>query len=270
MKPQDIRIGFIGFGKMAESIWKGISAANLADSQSCAFTDIDESRKNLAQNTYNLRFQPLAELVAQSTVILIAVKPQNIKELLINFPKIELSNKVIISIAAGIPAAVFENYLDKTVQIARVMPNTPACIGEGMSCLSFNSQCTSENIKYCKSIFKSLGEMIVIPEVHMDTVTGISGSGPAFFYRIAEAVTDLGQELGLTYEQAITITAQTLAGAGKMMLKSGKSPQELISDVASPNGTTSAGLEIFNTTQIESDIKRVIKSAIARAKELSL
>lgn len=262
------RIGFIGMGKMAQAIWFGLSHAGLAKADKTSFYDISIAQRTYLEQTLSIKFQELSTLVQQSDVILFCVKPQNITALLSDFPKMDLQKKLLISILAGTPIKTFESYLGTDIQVVRVMPNTPALVQAGMSVLAFNAYVTPAYQDFAKQIFKSLGEIEIASESLIDVVTGISGSGPAFLYRIADDIARVGALEGLDYEQSLKCIAQTLVGAGQMLLKSGKPPSELISDVTSPHGTTMAGLAYFDQTRIDTDIQGVVLAAIARAKEL--
>lgn len=262
------QIGFVGMGKMAQAIWAGMSRAKLAQLSDVSFYDISTEQCESIQTRLGIQYRALSDLVAVSDVILFCVKPQNISELLLNFPKSHLDEKLFISILAGIPIQTFESYLGDNIQMLRVMPNTPALVHAGMSALAFNAMVAAPFQEFAKEIFSSFGKIEMMDESLLDVATGISGSGPAFFYRIAHTIAQVGPEYGLDYAKALNLVAQTLVGAGAMLLESGRSPEDLIRDVSSPNGTTVAGLSLFDQTAIDTDIQKVIRKTIERSKEL--
>ncbi len=243
------KLGFIGFGKMGQAIWRGLQKP-----------DVLVYEKESSPND-------LVTLVTNANIIFFCVKPQNIADIFDQFPKTDISQKCLISILAGTPISTFEKHLGKNIQMVRVMPNTPAILGAGMSVLSFKN--VSENFqRLAIEIFSSLGKTEILSEEMLDVVTGISGSGPAFMYRIADDIAKAGQSQGLNYSQALKLIAQTMVGAGKMLMESKKTPQELIAEVSSPGGTTLAGLSFFDKSHIDHDIQQVVLAAITRAREL--
>jgi pyrroline-5-carboxylate reductase len=264
------KIGFIGFGKMAEAIWLGININSLVSANDVYFAEKSIERQEEIQNKYNIRAFDIDTVFDDCDLIIFCVKPQSIKDILISLPKDnDLNNKIFISILAGVKTSVFQEYLGDGVQFVRVMPNTPAIVGKGVSALSFNTNISNNNKDIVRDIFTCFGEIVEVEEGLLDTVTGISGSGPAFLYRIAENIAQAGVQEGLSYEVALKLIAQTLVGAGSMILDSGKTTSELIKDVSSPNGTTVAGLNAFDNSSMDSEIKDIVRAAITRSKDIS-
>jgi pyrroline-5-carboxylate reductase len=260
-------IGFIGMGKMAQAIWTGLKNAQLFKHDQAAFFDISANSSNL-QEQFNIKYLKLSELFKFADILIFCVKPQNINNLLLDFPKINLEKKLLISILAGTAINTFETYLGTQIQMVRVMPNTPALLQKGMSALAFNANVTPEHQELAKQIFQSCGEIELVDENMLNIVTGISGSGPAFLYRLAEIIAQTGVQNGLEYPKSLKLIAQTMVGAGTMLLQSNKTATELIQDVSSPNGTTVAGLAAFDKTKIDTDLPKVIEATINRACEL--
>ncbi|MCP4050610.1 MAG: pyrroline-5-carboxylate reductase [bacterium] len=265
----DFTIGFIGAGKMAAAISGGLINSKLAAPNKIIFYEINQKRKDFIKNKYNITDTDLQDLVTKSSIILFCIKPQNIEPLLADLSKTNIKNKLLVSILAGTKISLFEQYLGTDIRIVRVMPNTPAIINEGMSALSFKKNISTDSYELIKKIFSVLGEIEEVDEKYMDAVTGICGSGPAFFYRLADNIAKAGEKEGLDYKTSLRLAAQTMAGAGKMLLKSEKAPEQLISDVASPGGTTAAGLNAFDRSTIDKEIQNVILKAVQRSKELS-
>ena len=264
-----MKIGFIGFGKMAEALWKGMIQTEGVSFDNTCFTEHSKEREEEVQKRYQLKPCSLSDVVNQSGWVFVCVKPQQLKDVLNSFPNIKEKNKVIISILAGIPISVFQNSLGN-ISVIRVMPNTPATLSEGLSAMYCSQEVSLDIYEQCQKLFKSIGKVVTLQdELHLDIATGISGSGPAFLYRIAQTMADVGIEGGLAPDSALTMAAQTLVGAGKMLLETGATPDALIKAVSSPNGTTVAGLEKFDGENLAVGIKEVVKAAINRATELS-
>nr|QBK87125.1 MAG: NADP oxidoreductase coenzyme F420-dependent [Marseillevirus LCMAC201] len=256
------KIGFIGFGQMARAIWH-----RLDKKSEISFCECTPEYASQIGQEFSLKPRNLAELVEWSECLLFCVKPQAIDQILSEFPKIKLSQKCLITILAGTPISVFEKYLGSEIQMVRVMPNTPAVVGEAMSALYFKN--VNQNYReWVIDLFSTMGTTQEIKtESQLDIVTGISGSGPAFLYKIADAIAKVGEQEGLDYNTSLKLIAQTMRGAGKMLLTT-PSPPDLIKQVASPGGTTQAGLDIYNRSEIDSQLQAVITGAIVRSREI--
>ena len=254
---------------MAEAIWKGLRHARMVNPSQGWFTELNPDRCKLATDNYHIHCCDLDTLYKKSEIIIFCVKPQIIPDLLKSFPRTHLSLKFLISIAAGIPISKFEKELGGSIQLLRVMPNTPAVVGEALCALTFNTNVTPTFKQIGKNIFSGLGRTEIVPEEWIDGFTGLSGSGPAFFYKMAEALIEVAQEEGIPPEISLPAIAQTLIGSGKMLLTSNKQPSELITEVASPKGTTVAGLEQLEKTDLLDALKQIVRAAILRSKELS-
>ncbi len=263
------KIGFIGMGKMGQAIWQGLEKINFLPKSQIFFNEQIPEIEAEVINKFGIKELNLANLVEKTDVIFFCVKPQNLVHLCQNFPKINLNNKIFVSILAGTPIKKFETLLGKDIRLIRTMPNNPLLINYGMTAICYNKNVKEADKEIIKKIFGSLGEIIETEEEHLNVVTGISGSGPAFLYRIADDLAKLGVEHGLTYQNALLLIAQTMVGSGKMLLLGKHSPEELIQIVKSPKGTTEAGLNYFDTTDIDNEIKNVVKRTIERARELS-
>ncbi|MBT5856223.1 pyrroline-5-carboxylate reductase [bacterium] len=261
-----MRVGFIGFGKMAEAMYQGMQVAELWES-ACVVEHSEQRLVDIKQS-YGLEGVTLQDCVASSDVVFFCVKPQQIDGILDQCKDVAPQDKMWVSILAGTPISVFEN-ANADMAVCRVMPNTPALVGEGMLAWVANSAVTDTQKKWLSDIFSACGEsMEFAEESAMDVVTGISGSGPAFLYQLADAIASEGVAQGLDYDQALGLISQTMIGAGLMMQASERSPKELISDVSSPNGTTVAGLTKMSDTSITEDIKAVVRAAIDRSRAL--
>lgn len=262
------KVGFIGSGKMAEALIKGIIDSKLVSNENVYCSDISIDRVNYISDLYKVNAcSDNSDVVDNSDIIVLAVKPQNMTELL---PLIsdKVCGKPVISIAAGITINFLNNYLPGA-HIIRVMPNTPCLLGEGMTGIAPDVTVDEQVIGFSIKMFESVGKILVTAEKNMDIVTGISGSGPAFIYEIAKSFAFAGENKGLSFDESLLLISQTLKGAAFMIEKSGQSVDELIKMVSSPGGTTVAGLKVLQNGQMAEIINETVDAAVKRSIELS-
>jgi pyrroline-5-carboxylate reductase len=254
-----LKVGFIGAGKMGEALIR--SMLGIEDMQiSIIASDISEERRNLINKLDRVRATDSnPKVVDKSDVIFIAVKPQNIDQVL---EEINDTEKLVISIAAGIPLRRLEAKLTKA-RVIRVMPNTPCLVGEMAGGFALGKKATGADAETLVELLKNAGRIFRLDEKHLDAVTALSGSGPAFIAYIIEAMADGAVRQGLPTDVAEHLAVQTVLGTGKLLRDMKLSPQELISIVSSPGGTTVAGRQILEN----SDVKDIIEKTIARATE---
>ncbi|MSR89275.1 MAG: pyrroline-5-carboxylate reductase [Candidatus Margulisbacteria bacterium] len=251
------QLGFIGFGKMAQAIYSRADKTHFT----AHYYDPHLPQSKITQ-------LPLSQLIETSDLLLLCIKPQSLNDLKNQWPQISLEGKHLVSILAGTTLSQLKAVFGNSA-LTRVMPNTPALVGQSMSAFTHNDHVTPAQKTTLLSLLKKCGHTQEVPENLMNIITAVSGSGPAFFYKIADAIAKSAQEHTLSYENAITLTAQTMIGAGHMLLEANKTPQTLINDVSSPNGTTVAGLSIMANSPIENILKETINAAYNRAIELS-
>ncbi len=254
---------------MAEALIKGIirGMGSIKPEDIIVSEPRDERRRYLSE-TYKVKTTPSnKEVTGLSQIIILAVKPQNMESVLYEIKDLIRPEKVIVSIAAGITIGYIQSKLG-TDKIIRVMPNTPALIGEGMSVYSLCECFAGREVNIVKEILMSAGRAISLPEKYMDAVTALSGSGPGFIAYFVEAMIEAGIKAGLSDEVAKELTIQTLSGTSKL-LESGLSPQKLREMVTSPGGTTQAGLDVLNSKDFKGLITETILAAKKRAEELS-
>lgn len=264
------KIGFIGTGNMAEAIIKGLLTHRLVTAQQIFGLETNSERQKFIKKKYKISFCQNAEQLCQQTqIVIFCVKPQSAKESL-NALQPYFKNHIFISIAAGIRLAFYQKILGTKAAIIRVMPNTPAQIGLGASAFYPASICTKAQQKICQTIFSSVGHIIqVSDEALIDSVTALSGSGPAFVYAFAQALIESGKKLGLDPQVSSTLALQTLRGATEMLIQSDEPVQHLINQVTSKGGTTLAGLDVLHKNSFAKIIEDCLKAAKQRAKELS-
>jgi pyrroline-5-carboxylate reductase len=257
-------IGFIGGGNMAEALIKGMTSVGM---KGIAVFEPRAERAQFLSRSYGVReMSTNREIVSSCDIIVLAVKPQVMDSVLDEIAEAVTEEKTIVSIAAGIPLSRFQARL-RTQRLVRVMPNTPALVQEGMSVLSLCSCLPEKVIAPVRDIFMSIGKVLTLPEKHMNAVTALSGSGPAFIALFVESLIGAGVAAGLSEDNARELAVQTLIGTGRL-LEAGVAPDRLRAMVTSPGGTTAAGLEVFEKRGLAGTVSEAIAAAVTRAVEL--
>lgn len=264
------KIGFIGCGKMASAIIKGLINTGFVESSQILATQVDE--KGLEEKSKELSIEILLDnkaLVQRADVIFFAVKPNQIVAVLEEIKPYVSLEKLVVSIAAGISTKKLAENLPLNSRIIRVMPNTPALVGEGMSAIFGGDFATQNDVEYVQSLLSSIGKCIILEsESQMDIVTAISGSGPAFFYKVINDIARAGENLGLDYEKALLLSIQTAIGSAKMALNRDISMEELVSNVATKGGCTRVGVDVMEEKNIDNIFDEVIAKTSQKAHEL--
>ena len=263
-----MNLGIIGCGKMGSALVKGAIKENAIDGQKVMVIDlVPELAQKLSNDIGATVAKTNDDLIKNADAILLCVKPQDMISLTDSFTK-ERSSKLFISIAAGIKIDDLEKSLNNDDRVIRVMPNTPAMIGQGASAQSKGKNATESDAEFVSKILNAVGISIEVPEKQLDAVTGLSGSGPAYIYTVIEALADGGVLVGLPKEKALTLAAKTVIGAAKMVMKSDEHPAKLRDQVASPGGTTIAGLAALESGKLRSTLIEAVKAATKRSEEL--
>lgn len=265
------KLGIIGSGKMAEALVKGVISAGVYKKKEITVSDIDSERKRIVKSLYGVNTTADNKELAEScNVIIFAVKPGHMEGVLNEIKNITSRKKLYISIAAGIKTSFIQKTLKKELKITRIMPNTPAVLLEGAFGIYFNDLITSEDRESIIRIFENLGVVEVIQdEKLMDSVTGLSGSGPAFTALFTEALTDGGVKMGLSRDTALKLSAQTILGTAKMILEAGMDPSDIKDMVSSPGGTTIAGIHELEKNGLRNAVMSAVETASLKSKELS-
>ncbi len=268
--PSAPRWGFVGSGKMASALVRGMIRAGTADPASITVSDpIEAARTSLAVETGTTAAVDNRVVAAASDVLVLAVKPQSMAGVLEELRPAVTPEHLIISIAAGISIATLANGLGTDPRrIVRVMPNTPALLGEGASGYCLGPHARPEDDAVVRSCLDAVGLSFRVAEPLLDAVTGLSGSGPAFAYVIIEALSDGGVRMGLPREISTALAAQTLLGAAKMVLETGLHPGQLKDQVTSPGGTTIAGLHALERAGVRAGLIDAVEAATKRSAEL--
>ena len=247
------KIGFIGGGKMATAIMKGIINSNWSDSNNIIVSDRNEEALKYLKKNYSVQTTiNNIEVVENSKILLFAVKPFVLRDVLEEIKPYITKEHIIISIAAGISINTIEEIVGE-IPVIRVMPNTPALVNEGMSAVCKGNFATDETAKIAVEIFNSVGKVVESEEKYIDIITAISGSGPAFYYYIIDEIAKAGEKLGLDYQTCLKLSAQTAYGAAKMIMDTDVTPEQLIINVTTPGGCTEVGNKVLKEQKI-SDI----------------
>ena len=259
-----LKVGFIGAGKMGEALIR--SMLGLEDLQiSVLASDVSGERRELMSKLDGVEATDSnLRVVDESDVVFVAVKPQNIDEVL---DEIKDTDKLVISIAAGIPLRRLEAKLTKA-RVIRVMPNTPCLVGEMAGGFSLGTRATEEDAETLTELLKNAGRIFRVDEKHLDAVTALSGSGPAFIAYIIKAMAEGAVKQGLPKDVAEQLAIQTVLGTGKLLRDMKLSPHELISMVSSPGGTTVAGRQVLESSDVKDIVERTIARATERGREL--
>ena len=263
-------IGMIGAGNMADALIKGLLGRHVLLPDAVWATN-RSNRERLAalQARYSIRGTPTKPaLLAASNVLILAVKPKDTLQLLAELEGTVRTDQLTISVIAGIPLAVLEAKLPG-VPLIRAMPNTSAAVLASATALTAGLHATDEHVRTATRIFDAVGDTVLVPEEVLDVVTGLSGSGPAYVYRLIEAMIHGGTELGLTGDLARRLAVQTLIGAARMLAESREDPGELRRRVTSPGGTTMAALGVLEDRGFALAVRDAISRAAERAREMA-
>ena len=263
------RIGFIGAGKMGSAIIKGVLRAGLVDQSRLAASDPIEALGKALVDETGVRFlQDNVELVNSSDIVILAVKPQVIDAVLQELAGTPLDDKLVVSIAAGVPLARIEGLLPEGTRVVRVMPNTPCLVGEAASAYAGGRWARSEDLDRVGQILSSVGLAVTVEEHHLDAVTALSGSGPAYVFLFIEALTAGGVQMGLGRDVALKLALQTVYGSAVMARESKEHLAELRDAVTSPAGTTAAGLFALEQGAFRATVMEAVLQATERSEAL--
>ncbi|CAI5995601.1 unnamed protein product [Closterium sp. NIES-64] len=266
-----VRLGFVGAGQMAEALARGMSAAGVVAASDMSAMDLSQERLAVFAEMGVAAKTTCKELAAASDVIFIAVKPHTVKAVLseLRDSAAITSTHLVVSIAAGVTIANLQQWAGDEAKIVRVMPNTPCLVGQTAAAMSLGGKATAEDAALVRRMFEAVGKIQQVEEKLLDAVTGLSGSGPAYVFMAIEALADGGVAAGLPRDVALSLAAQTVYGSAKMVLETGKHPGQLKDSVASPGGTTIAGIYALEKGGFRATLMNAVVAATERSKELS-
>lgn len=264
------RIAFIGGGNMTEALVAGLLKAGLAAPGDILATDILPERRQYIEKRYGIKTGADNRAAASwGEVLVLSVEPQILDGVLAKIRPALKQGQLVVSVAAGYPIARVAEKGSAVAHIVRAMPSTPSWVGAGVTALALGPGVTQEQTKKARMLFESVGLVVMVEERLMDAVTGLSGSGPAYVYLIIEALADGGVKAGLSRQAAQLLAAQTVLGAARMVVESGEHPASLKDRVASPGGTTIAGLQKLEEGKLRATLMAAVEAAVKRSKELS-
>ncbi len=263
---QGVKLGFIGAGAMGGAIIQGLLAGGRVAGENLVYYDPERTRQT-QMDRLGVQAAPALAGVMEAQVVLLAVKPQVMGQVLAGIGGAAGPGHLIISIAAGVALRTLETALPQS-RVIRVMPNTPTLVGAGMAALAPGSRATPEDLALALEIFEGVGRAVVVEERMMDAVTGLSGSGPAYVAVFLEALTDGGVKMGLPRPLALLLASQTVIGAARLCLEKEISPGMLKDLVTSPGGTTIAGLHVLEEGGFRGLVMSAVEAAARRSREL--
>lgn len=264
------KLVFLGAGNMAEALIKGLIAQGVVSADRIVATDVRPERLDELRARYGIGTSTdNAAAVAGADAVVLAVKPQQMAEVLAGIRAALPAAALVISIAAGKKAAMIETALGGTARVVRVMPNTPALVGAGASAVAAGRHATDADLTLSERLLGAVGLVVRVAEDRMDAVTALSGSGPAYVFHLAESMLEAAARMGLDPAVAKQLTVQTIAGAAKLMAESAEPPSVLRERVTSKGGTTAAALAVLGERGVHPAVVDALQAACARSRELS-
>ena len=268
MSDTNYQLGIIGGGMMAESILSCLISKGVYGSNQIQVSDVSSERLTYLKSKYLVQgCEDNAEVASSSQILLLAIKPQVFDKVAFQLETGMSEQCLVISILAGIPLAKLELAFSHC-PVVRVMPNTPATVGAGMTAIATGTRAQQQHLEVVQMVFGAVGEVVTVPESLMDAVTGLSGSGPAFIALVTEALTDGGVAVGLPRKIAAQLALQTLLGTATLMRDKAMHPAQLKDQVTSPGGTTIAGVAALEEAGLRAALISAVRAAYHRSREL--
>ncbi|MEP6699589.1 MAG: pyrroline-5-carboxylate reductase [Verrucomicrobiota bacterium] len=267
MDTQTYRLGFIGAGKLAGSVIRGLVRAKYCAPREIIASEPNETLRHALRDEVNIHVTAEnGEVAEQAEIILLGVKPAVVLPVLRVVASL-LDNKIVISLAAGVRLEAMQ--LAANARFMRALTNTPSAICRGATALARSARTTGEDVDMTRTLFSAIGVVVEVSELQIDAVTALSGSGPAFVYTVIEALADGGKQMGLAPEVALTLATQTVLGAAQLASESMMSPEELRKMVVTPGGTTAAGLAAMAKLKTSEGLIAAVKAATERGQEMA-
>lgn len=272
---QDTTVAILGSGSMGSAILSGMVRHGIKKEKIKVTTRKVESADALAKKfgvtAYATGYQPNANSLAVegAQIVLLAIKPANVIEVLEQIKAVISKDALVISVAAGVTTATIESYLPESVSVIRAMPNTPALIQQGLTGISVGSRANAEQLAVAVELFDAVGKTVVLPEDQIDALSTISGSGPAYVFYFMEEFISAAKSMGFSHEDAYLLVTQTFLGASELISQTQGDPAELRRQVTSPNGTTMKAVAVLEEGRLHELFLKATTAALARAKEIS-
>jgi pyrroline-5-carboxylate reductase len=262
-------IGFIGAGNMAEAMIRGLVRGGHVPAERVAASGPRTERLDALKREYGIDVTTNnRELAQRSGLVVLSIKPQIFDKVLREVGDQLRPGTLVVSIAAGVDTATIEAALPEGVHVVRSMPNTPALVGAGATAIAAGKHASEADLAVARALFDAVGITVELDESHLDAVTGLSGSGPAYIFLILEALADAGVKVGLSRRDAQRLAAQTVMGSAKMLLETDEHPGKLKDMVTSPGGTAIAGLHTLEQGGLRTTLINAVETATKRAREL--
>ncbi|HOQ08936.1 MAG TPA: pyrroline-5-carboxylate reductase [Syntrophomonadaceae bacterium] len=261
-------LGVIGCGKMAQAILTGIHKQETCPYSVLLVNDIDGNRVRLFANLFQAAGCDQRDLVRQSDLVILAVKPSQVGDVLAYTAAAWNPGKILVSVAAGVKTSAIQSYLPGGIKIVRTMPNLPALVGEGIVAVYAAEGTEEEDLRQVESLLSGIGKTVRVEEEKMDAVTAVSGSGPAYVMMVVEAMMEAGVHIGLDWSLARQLVLTTISGSIAMLEKTGQHPAEIRNQVSSPGGTTIAAIKQLEEQGLRSAFFNAIEKAYQRSKQL--
>lgn len=264
------KIGVIGAGHIGTAVIGGLVRAKLTSPKNIiasrrSTSNLEDIARTLGIHTTNDN----RKVAKSSEILVLAVKPMNARDVMTEIKDVITPDHLVISVMAGIKTAFINSYLGVQCPVIRTMPNTPVLVDGGATAISKGEYASEEHLKLAHAIFESVGSVETVPENLLDAVTGLSGSGPAYIYMVIEAMTDGGVKMGIPRQIAFRLAAQTVFGAAKLVIETGKHPAILKDEVTTPGGTAIAAVHELETHGLRTMLINAVSTATIRSKELS-
>jgi pyrroline-5-carboxylate reductase len=264
------RIAVLGAGKIGEALISGLVSSGWREPAELWATSRRQERVDELTERYGVRATTSnAEAVSGAAIVVVAVKPQDIEVLLGEIGGLLAEEQTVLSIAAAIPTSLIEGHLLARVPVVRAMPNTPSTVHEGIAGIAAGAHAAETHLAAAEEVLTHLGRVVRVPESHMDAVTAVSGSGPAYFALLAEAMIEAGILLGLSREISTQLVVQTMLGTAKQLRDTHTHPVELREMVTSPGGTTIAAIRVLEMAGVRAAFLNAIQAAMDRSRELA-
>lgn len=263
------RIGFIGAGNMAEALIRGLIRGNHIPADRVLASAPRRERLDELARDYGIAVTTAnRDVAATCSVVVLSVKPQILETVLREISDTLAPTTLLVSIAAGVDTATIEQAVAEGVRVVRAMPNTPALVGAGATAIAAGKHAAPKDLATARAMFDAVGITVELAETHLDAVTGLSGSGPAYIFLILEALADAGVKVGLARRNAQRLAAQTVMGSAKLLLDTDEHPGKLKDMVTSPGGTAIAGLHTLEQGGLRTTLINAVETATKRAREL--
>lgn len=268
-KPWPKRLAVLGAGKIGGILLRAFLKQGLVSSKNALATVQHPERAQAIRQELAIRVSTDNRAAArEADILLLSVKPQTVREVLEEIRPEVGEDKLVVSVAASVPTQYLEKYLAANVPVVRAMPNTPCAVGCGMTGICKGSHATASHLETARALFETVGRTVVVDEKHMDAVTGLSASGPAFAYIILESLAEAGVKVGLPRDVATLLAAQTMQGAARVVLETGDHPALLKDEVTTPAGCTIDGILELEEGRLRVTLIKAVVKATQRAGEL--